>query len=81
MDHGEVNPLNPSRMRPDFERRPPMSLMLASNIAGDTAVTSVIVGLLIWAIAAEACGAWKVALPRGRTWRSGRFEPVALGVT
>jgi hypothetical protein len=58
-----------------------MSLMLAFNIAGDTAVTSVIVGLLVWAIAADACGAWKVALPRRRTWRSGRFEPVALGVT
>ena len=58
-----------------------MSFMLAFNIATDAAVTSVVVGLLIWGIVADACGAWTLLRPRRSAARSLSARPEAVGAT
>ena len=58
-----------------------MPLMLIFNIATDAAVSTVIVGLLVWAIEADACGLWRLMPPQRRAARALRIEPAAVGAT
>jgi hypothetical protein len=58
-----------------------MTAMLIFDIALDTAVSSVIIGLLLWGIVADACGVWAIALPSWRRSLSPRLEPAVGRVT
>jgi hypothetical protein len=62
-------------------RRLTMTAMLIFDTALDAAVFTVIIGLLVWGIVADACGVWAVVLPSWRRTTSPRLEPVVAGVT
>jgi hypothetical protein len=58
-----------------------MTAMLIFDIALDAAVSSVIIGLLVWGIVADACGVWAVVLRSWRRTPSPRREPSMAVVT